>query len=286
MSRSSAPGATGRYHMILKRRRPTSTVLVRAGHGIADQFLAFRKAEIQRREAAFDELRLGVALLEHAAPGEIADVSRLRPRETALGEPRTAFRPRQSAGHLRTSSRHRGSRWRDRCPARPRHIAPGVKMLRREGVAEEVVKQGPRRAVLVVRDAWQKRCLRDRRRRAWSRGCRCPERTVTPARPSAASSERWGTMPAPRASRPSLVRSRISTFHPWRMSMLPASSPAIEPPTIIAFFIVRLSCAAAASLHDDEQKGRSEASRSCSPRGHCWTRGYAIRIDAGRINAI
>jgi hypothetical protein len=33
----------------------------------------------------------------------------------------------------------------------------------------------------------------------------------------------------------------VVTCHPWRMRILPASSPAIEPPTIIAFFIVGLS---------------------------------------------
>jgi hypothetical protein len=38
------------------------------------------------------------------------------------------------------------------------------------------------------------------------------------------------------------------------MRILPASSPAIEPPTIIAFFIVSLSWAAAASFRNDWQR--------------------------------
>ena len=57
--RSSAPGATGPVPHDIEAPLADVDGAIGAGHGIADQFLAFRKSEIERGEAAFDEL--GVA---------------------------------------------------------------------------------------------------------------------------------------------------------------------------------------------------------------------------------
>ncbi len=123
---------------------------VRAGHGVADQFLAVRKAEVKRREAARDEVRGRMALLQHAAPGQIADVARLN-----VGSERPANHGAHPVRADQQIALDPGAVVQDRDGAvavllDPGHVAPGAKMPRRKGIAEQVVKERPRRAVLVV----------------------------------------------------------------------------------------------------------------------------------------
>ena len=78
------------------------------------------------------------------------------------------------------------------------HISPGVEVPGGEGFAEEVVEQRPRRAVLVVRVRGKGNAGPIVATRLVTR-MPISVRTVTPARSRAASRERCGTIPAPRA---------------------------------------------------------------------------------------
>lgn len=113
---------------------------VRAGHRIADQFLAFRKAEVQGREAALDELRRGMALLKHASPGEIADVFRLhfRKQRPSNHGPHSVRANEQVAFEGRAVIKDGDSAiavLHDLL-----YIAARMKVLHRKGIAQHVVK--------------------------------------------------------------------------------------------------------------------------------------------------
>ncbi len=123
---------------------------VGTGDGIADQLFAHRKTEIERRKAAFDKVRRGLALLEHSAPRQVPDVVRLHAREQCAANGRT-----HSVGADQQVPFKCRSIIQDRdcfililgdIGDRP----SGVEVLRRERLAKKIVQQRPRCTVLVI----------------------------------------------------------------------------------------------------------------------------------------